>query len=128
MESKCSKNASGVTGVSKCGLKVAMGGQGAPKGAKKVPKTRPGAPQGMPFGHLGLQTRTFAKHRYLLCKTYICTPGELLQDTRANHSDLPGTLIAKMGTKVMQKVPGGRHRSARGGHLSAQGAKRCPKR
>ena len=74
MEPKCSENASGVTGVSKCGLKVATGGQGDPEGAKKVPKTRPGAPPGMPFGHLGLQTRTFAKHRYLPCKTYICTP------------------------------------------------------
>ena len=52
-------------------------GHGAPRCSKRCQKsaqnTSRGTP-GTPFLHLGLQMRTFAKHRHLVCKTYICTP------------------------------------------------------
>ena len=96
-----------------------------PRGAKvfqKVPKRcqkhvleHPG---GCLLGTLGSKRAPSQNIGIYCVKPTFAPPGELL----------PGALIAKMGTKVMQKVPGGRHRSARGGHLSAQGAKRCPKR
>jgi hypothetical protein len=132
MEPKSSKNASGVTGASKCGPKVAPGGERDAKVLQKVPKwcqkhvlEHPGR---YLLGTLGSKRAPSQNIGIYCVKPTFAPPGELLQDIRANHSDLPGALIAKVGTKVMQKVPGGRHRSARGGHLSAQGAKRCPKR
>ena len=118
--------------MSKCGLRVAAGGERDAKVFQKVvkrcPKTRPGAPRGRPFWHLGLQTRTFAKHRYLACKTNIFTPRGLLLNTCATHSDVPGALIAKRDTKVMQKVPRGTPRERPGWPPWRPGCQKVPKK
>ena len=108
------------------------GGERDAKVLQKVPKRCqkhvPGHPRGCLLGTWSSKRAPSQNISIYCIKPTFAPAGELLLDTRANHSDLPGTLTAKMDTKVMQKVPGGRRRSTRGGHLGAQGAKRCPKR
>ena len=84
--------------------------KGAPKSAKNTSRGTPGTP----FWHLGLQMRTFAKHRYLLCFSHISTPGGLLLGTPGTQSSTHGALTAKMDAKVMPKVPRGAPRERPG--------------
>ena len=112
--------------------KSPQGGDRDAKVIQKLPrwcqKHVPGHPGGGLFGTLGSKRAPSQNIGIYNVKPTFAPPGGLLLDTRATHSDVPGALTAKIDTKVMQKVPGGRHGSAPGGHLGAQGAKRYPKR
>ena len=93
------------------------GAKGTPRWSKRCQKsaknTSRGTP-GTPFWHLGLQMRTFAKHRYLQCFSHISTPGGLLLGTPGTQSSSHGALTAKMDAKVVPQVPRGAPRERPG--------------
>ena len=109
---KCTKNALKRTwghGCVKvwpqCGHGGRKGRQGAPKGAKKVPKTRPGAPRGRLFDILGSKCAPSQNIGIYYVKPTFAPPGGLLLDTPGTQSNIHGTLAAKICAKVMQKMP-----------------------
>jgi hypothetical protein len=122
----------GVAGARKCGLKVITGGrkgrQGGPKGHNEVPKTRPGAPRGRLFGTLGSKCAPSQNISIYYVLATFPPPGDSCSAPLAAKVTAMEHSLQKWTQKSCQRCPGGRQGSARGGHLDAKGAKRCPKR
>ena len=104
--------------MSKCGLRVAAGGERGAKVPQKVSKRCqkhvPGHPGACLFGTLGSKGAPSQNIGIYRVKPTFAPPWGLLLNTRATHSGVPGALIAKRDTKVMQKVPRGTPRERPG--------------
>ena len=103
------------------------GCHGGPKGPQKVQKTRPGAPRGRLFGTLGSKCAPSQNISIYYVLATFPRPGGSCPAPRAPKVAPMEHSLQQWTQKWCQRCPGGRPGSARGGHLDAKGAKRCPK-